>query len=131
MAYSWDDKEAVCYQLYVEERRSLEEVMSYWGNPGIYSKRWDFPSKQNPAYKNPALVARLQQLWEQNYTQKDMVDTLQTEGYQINDRELLRLRLRLKLLLRESVARPKKQKTAGGRTQKKPKRSASLCQAMV
>ena len=49
------------------------------------SQRWDFPSKQNPAYKNPALVARLQQLWEQNYTQKDMVDTLQTEGYQINE----------------------------------------------
>lgn len=86
------------------------------------SQRWDFPSKQNPAYKNPALVARLQQLWEQNYTQKDMVDTLQTEGYQINDRELLRLRLRLKLLLRESVARPNKQKTAGGRIQKKPKK---------
>jgi DUF2075 family protein len=30
MVYSWDDKEAICYQLYVEERRSLEEVMSYW-----------------------------------------------------------------------------------------------------
>ena len=51
-----------------------------------------------------------------------MVDTLQTEGYQINDRELLRLRLRLKLLLRESVVRPNKQKTAGGRIQKKPKK---------
>ncbi|KAL1794896.1 hypothetical protein ACET3X_006712 [Alternaria dauci] len=130
MVYSWDDKEAVCYQLYVEERRSLEEVMSYWEIRGFTPskrafqtqfKRWDFPSKQNPAYKNPALVARLQQLWEQNYTQKDMVDTLQAEGYQINDRELLRLRLRLKLLLRESVARPKKQKTAGGRIQKTPK----------
>jgi hypothetical protein len=51
-----------------------------------------------------------------------MVDTLQAEGFQINDRELLRLRLRLKLLLRESVSRPKKQKTAGGRVQKKPKK---------
>jgi hypothetical protein len=30
MVYSWDDKEAVCHQLYVEERRSLDEVMSYW-----------------------------------------------------------------------------------------------------
>jgi hypothetical protein len=85
-------------------------------------KRWDFPSKQNPAYKNTALVARLQQLWGQNYTQKDMVDTLQAEGFQINDRELLRLRLRLKLLLRESVSRPKKSKTTGGRVQKKPKK---------
>jgi hypothetical protein len=30
MVYSWDGKEAVCYQLYVEERRSLDEVMSYF-----------------------------------------------------------------------------------------------------
>ncbi|KAJ4333670.1 hypothetical protein N0V87_007426 [Didymella glomerata] len=85
-------------------------------------KRWDFPSKQNPAHKNPALVARLQQLWEQNYTQKGMVDSLQDEGYQINDRELIRLRLRLKLLLRESVPRPRRRQTDDGSTQKKPKR---------
>lgn len=84
-------------------------------------KRWDFPSKQNPAHKNPALVARLQQLWEQNYTQKEMVDNLQNEGYQINDRELIRLRLRLKLLLRESVPRPRRKQSADGSTQKKPK----------
>ncbi|KAI4957919.1 hypothetical protein J4E86_005059 [Alternaria arbusti] len=131
MVYSWDDKEALCYQLYVEERRSLEEVMSYFEIRGFTPskrafqtqfKRWEFPSKQNPAYKNTALVARLQQLWEQNYTQKDMVDTLQAEGFQINDRELLRLRLRLKLLLRESVSRSKKTKADGGRIQKKPKK---------
>lgn len=30
MVYSWDDKEAVCYRLYVEERKSLEEVIAYW-----------------------------------------------------------------------------------------------------
>ena len=51
-----------------------------------------------------------------------MVDTLQDEGYQINDRELIRLRLRLKLLLRESVPRPRRRQTDGGVTQKKPKR---------
>jgi hypothetical protein len=82
-------------------------------------KRWDFPSKQNPAHKNPALVARLQQLWEQNYTQKEMVDSLQDEGYQINDRELIRLRLRLKLLLRKSV--PRLKRTGDGGIQRKPR----------
>ena len=35
MVYSWDDKEAVCYRLYVEERRSLEEVISYWEARGF------------------------------------------------------------------------------------------------
>lgn len=51
-----------------------------------------------------------------------MLDTLQDEGYQISDRELVRLRLRLKLLLRESVPRPRRKQTGGGGTQKKPKR---------
>ena len=30
MVYNWDDKEAECYRLYVEEKRSLDEVISYW-----------------------------------------------------------------------------------------------------
>jgi hypothetical protein len=85
-------------------------------------QRWDFPSKQNPAHKNPALVARLHQLWEQNYTQKDMVDTLQAEGFPINDRELIRLRLRLKLLLRESVPRPRRRRIVDGGVQKKTRK---------
>jgi hypothetical protein len=91
-------------------------------------QRWDFPSKQNPAHKNPALVARLQELWEQNYTQKDMVDTLQNEGFAINDRELIRLRLRLKLLLRESVPRPKRKQSVGGgvRQDAKKKRTRTV-----
>ncbi|KAH7394431.1 hypothetical protein BKA66DRAFT_300439 [Pyrenochaeta sp. MPI-SDFR-AT-0127] len=131
MVYNWDDKEAECYRLYVEEKRSLDEVISYWEIRGFTPskrafqtqfKRWDFPSKQNPAHKNPALVARLHELWEQNYAQKDMVDTLQAEGFQINDRELIRLRLRLKLLLRESVPRPKRKQPANGRIQKKAKK---------
>ncbi|KAF3036373.1 hypothetical protein E8E11_005202 [Didymella keratinophila] len=131
MVYNWDDKEAECYRLYVEEKKSLDEVIAHFEARGFTPskrafqtqfKRWDFPSKQNPAHKNPALVARLQQLWEQNYTQKEMVDTLQDEGYQINDRELIRLRLRLKLLLRESVPRPRRRQSDDGGTQEVPKR---------
>jgi hypothetical protein len=55
-----------------------------------------------------------------------MVDTLQAEGFQINDRELIRLRLRLKLLLRESVPRqkraPKKSRPADSGVQKTKKK---------
>lgn len=39
-----------------------------------------------------------------------MIETLQDEGFPINDRELIRLRLRLKLLLRESVPRPRRKR---------------------
>jgi hypothetical protein len=51
-----------------------------------------------------------------------MVDTLQAEGFLINDRELIRLRLRLKLLLRESVPRPRGKRSVDGGVQKKAKK---------
>jgi hypothetical protein len=81
------------------------------------AQRWNFPGKQNPAHKNPTLIARIKELWEKNYTQKDMLDALQVEGFQINDRELMRVRLRFKWFLRESRSKgPQKKKT------KKPKK---------
>lgn len=55
------------------------------------------------------------------------MDTLQHEGFPINDRELIRLRLRLKLLLRESVPRPKRKRAAEGGVQtKKTKRPKTV-----
>ena len=63
-------------------------------------RRWGFPSKQNPAHKDPVLVARVKELWENNYTQPEMIKTLQEEGYDIKERELMRLRARHRWLLR-------------------------------
>lgn len=68
-------------------------------------QRWGFPSKQNPAHKNPALSARVKELWEKNTTQKDMLHLLQVEGFQINDRELTRLRSRFGWFLRDNRGR--------------------------
>jgi len=82
------------------------------------AQRWDFPGKQNPAHKNSALTARVKELWEQNYTQKDMLDALQAEGFEINDRELMRVRLRFKWFLRESRSK--------GPTKRKPKKKKTV-----
>ncbi|PSN67119.1 hypothetical protein BS50DRAFT_573862 [Corynespora cassiicola Philippines] len=46
--------------------------------------------------------------------QKDMLEALNNEGFQINDRELMRLRLRFKWLLRDSTGRVGKKKNEGG-----------------
>jgi hypothetical protein len=35
MVYNWDDKEAECYRLYVEEKKSLDEVIAYWETRGF------------------------------------------------------------------------------------------------
>lgn len=58
------------------------------------------------------------------------MDTLQSEGYQINDRELIRLRLRLKLLLRESVPRPRRRQAGEGVTQKKPNKKKKKAETL-
>lgn len=63
-------------------------------------KRWDFPSKQNPAHRNEPLVSRVKELWEHNTSQKDMLRILQEEGYDIKERELMRVRAKHRWLLR-------------------------------
>ena len=30
MGYDWDDKRDICYRLYVEEKKSLEDVVDYF-----------------------------------------------------------------------------------------------------
>jgi hypothetical protein len=35
MVYNWDGKEAECYQLYVQEKKSLNEVLEYWEQRGF------------------------------------------------------------------------------------------------
>jgi hypothetical protein len=35
MVYNWDDKETECYRLYVEEKKSLDEVISHFEARGF------------------------------------------------------------------------------------------------
>ncbi|PVI08338.1 hypothetical protein DM02DRAFT_713699 [Periconia macrospinosa] len=135
MVYHWDGKEAECYRLYVQEKKSLDEVIEYWEQRGFTPskrafqtqfKRWDFPSKQNPAHKNPALIARVKELWEQNYTQKDMLETLQAENFSIIDRELMRLRLRYKWFLREARTGSKRARTDDDAGKERKKKKAKV-----
>lgn len=63
-------------------------------------KRWGFPSKQNPAHKNAGLVARVKELWEHNTSQREMLTILNEEGFNIKERELMRVRAKNRWLLR-------------------------------
>ncbi|KAL4930576.1 Clr5 domain-containing protein [Aspergillus undulatus] len=110
MVYDWDGKREICYQMYIRERKALEEIMEYMRNVYQFSpskrafqtqfKRWGFPSKQNPAHKNLQLVSRVKQLWETNTSQRDMLRILNEEGFQIKERELMRVRAKNRWLLR-------------------------------
>ncbi|PYI15029.1 hypothetical protein BO86DRAFT_409602 [Aspergillus japonicus CBS 114.51] len=110
MVYDWEGKREICFQMYIKDKKALEEIMEYMKNVYQFApskrafqtqfKRWGFPSKQNPAHKNVELVARVKQLWERNTSQRDMLRMLNEEGFEIKERELMRVRAKNRWLLR-------------------------------
>ncbi|KAI5467411.1 hypothetical protein BGZ63DRAFT_346248 [Mariannaea sp. PMI_226] len=113
MVYDWDVHQKTCYQLYIDEGRSLEDIMDHLRSVHKFTpskrafqtqfKRWNFPSKQKPAYKNERLVNRIRELWERNLTQREILRVLNEEdGFDIKQRELMRVRSRNRWLLRVS-----------------------------
>ncbi|KAJ5096265.1 hypothetical protein NUU61_005621 [Penicillium alfredii] len=110
MVYDWAGKRDICYQMYIQDKKALEEIMEHMRTAYQFApskrafqtqfKRWGFPSKQNPAHKNVDLVARVKQLWEKNTSQRDMLRILNEEGFEIKERELMRVRAKNRWLLR-------------------------------
>ncbi|KAL2675306.1 hypothetical protein Neosp_011490 [[Neocosmospora] mangrovei] len=111
MVYQWGPHRDVCYRMYITERQSLESIMEhmkkvYQFTPSkrafqVQFKRWNFPLKQRPAHKDPRLVKRVHELWLKNMPQAEMLRLLKDEeGYDINSRELMRVRARNRWLLR-------------------------------
>lgn len=110
MVYDWDGKRDICYQMYIKDKKALEEIMEFMKTNYQFApskrafqtqfKRWGFPSKQNPAHKNANLVSRVKQLWERNTSQRDMLQILNEEGFEIKERELMRVRAKNRWLLR-------------------------------
>ncbi|KAF7902942.1 hypothetical protein EAF00_002844 [Botryotinia globosa] len=121
MVYDWDNKQEMCYSMYIEEKKSLEEIMEYLKenmsfNPSKRAfqtqfKKWGFPSKQNPAHKNEPLVQRIKELWDINTSQRDMVTILEREGWDIKERELMRVRNKNRWLLRVPNGNKSKKQT--------------------
>lgn len=40
MVYDWENKEEVCYRLYIEEKKSLEEIMEYMKKEYKFTPRY-------------------------------------------------------------------------------------------
>ena len=81
----------------------MKEAYSFTPSKRAYQtqfKRWGFPSKQNPAHRNVDLVTRVKELWEKNTSQRDMLRILTEEGFNIKERELMRVRAKNRWLLR-------------------------------
>ncbi|KAL8867141.1 MAG: hypothetical protein Q9174_005851 [Haloplaca sp. 1 TL-2023] len=111
MVYDWEGKEEVVMDLYIRQGKSLEDVMEWFRTNQKFSpskrafqtqiRKWNFPTKHVQFPTDEALVERVHQLWEQNLSQKQMLQTLQSGGFpDLTERELTRVRDREGLKLR-------------------------------
>ena len=50
MGYNWEGKEEVCYRMYIEERRSLEDIMEFMRTEHDFAPRYE-------GYMSPALLS--------------------------------------------------------------------------
>ncbi|WPH00610.1 Hypothetical protein R9X50_00344000 [Acrodontium crateriforme] len=110
--YDWDDKREICYKLYVEEGKSLRQIVKYFSEffnvpeselPSYrlfarqFSQKWGFESprmaKKLSAETEDEIVARMLQLWQQNVSVKDTKEILDDEGYELSNYDFRRLRL--------------------------------------
>ncbi|KAG6276208.1 hypothetical protein E4U48_001688 [Claviceps purpurea] len=118
MVYEWDEHQQTCHRLYVEEGKSLTEIRDHMKTVYKFTpserafqsqfRRWNFPLKQRSVPDADRVERRVKELWEKNYSQRDMLRTLREEKFDVRPRELVRLRLRNQWLLRPSrKERPK------------------------
>ena len=40
MVYDWENKEEICYRMYIEEKKSLEEIMEYMKEEHKFAPRY-------------------------------------------------------------------------------------------
>jgi hypothetical protein len=40
MVYDWDGKREICYQMYIRDKKALEEIMDYMRNVYQFSPRY-------------------------------------------------------------------------------------------
>ncbi|KAJ2903101.1 hypothetical protein MKZ38_010439 [Zalerion maritima] len=113
--FDWTGYEKLIRRLYLEEKRSLEEVSDFLRVHHNFqpSKRtlqhkfqqWGFPRKHTIDKDDPKLQERIRELWAKNLGHGEILQVLvDVDGYDISDKDLARLRKKNKLLIR--VGRP-------------------------
>ncbi|ROV93404.1 hypothetical protein VMCG_08435 [Cytospora schulzeri] len=111
MVYDWESHKDTLRNFYVYEKIPIEDIINHMRTHHNFTpskrayqaqfRRWDFPSKHQPALKNDQLVARVKELWERNLSQAEMLRILNEEdGFNIKSRELNRVRSKHRWLLR-------------------------------
>jgi hypothetical protein len=51
MVYDWENKEDICYRMYIEEKKSLEEIMDYMKEHHKFAPRYVDAARRTSPYK--------------------------------------------------------------------------------
>ncbi|KAK3115683.1 hypothetical protein LTR53_004746 [Teratosphaeriaceae sp. CCFEE 6253] len=140
--YDWDDKKDICYQLYVEEKKTPGQIVKYFAEHfGVpeseipsarlfrrqFQEKWQFPAhkpRMSPVDQE-VLVERMRQLWEQNLPVTQIRQTLEGEGWEMGDNEFQRLRKGNGLIRRGMLGAYDTVAGAGKKAGKKRKRDTA------
>ncbi|KAK3116939.1 hypothetical protein LTR53_002162 [Teratosphaeriaceae sp. CCFEE 6253] len=124
--YDWDDKKDICYQLYVEEKKTPGQIVKYFAEHFGFQEKWQFPAHKPrmSAVDQEVLVERMRQLWEQNLPVTQIRQTLEGEGWEMGDNEFQRLRKGNGLIRRGMLGAYDTAAGASKKADKKRKRDA-------
>ncbi|KAM7207127.1 hypothetical protein V8F33_000226 [Rhypophila sp. PSN 637] len=111
MVYKWETHREECYELYVNQGKTVPQLAEYLRTKYGFNPRprtfhhkfrqWQFPRKHDPAWKKEELVSRVKELWSKNLNGHEMLRVLTEEdGYELDARDLQNIRSRHGFYLR-------------------------------
>ncbi|KAK0747739.1 hypothetical protein B0T21DRAFT_9745 [Apiosordaria backusii] len=108
--WNFDDHKDTLRRLWVDEKLTMPQLRDYMKLhhqfapvPGAYFKKfteWDFPRKISPILKDENLIARVKELWSQNYGSDEILRITREEGFDVDHRNITRIRARFGLILK-------------------------------
>ncbi|KAK4180139.1 hypothetical protein QBC36DRAFT_320744 [Triangularia setosa] len=110
LKWNFDDHKDTLRRLWVDEKVTMPQLRNYMKLhhqfapvPGAYFKKfteWDFPRRINPLLKDEILIARVKELWSQNYGSDEILRTTREEGFDVDKSNITRIRNRFGLILK-------------------------------
>ncbi|KAF2716078.1 hypothetical protein K431DRAFT_236167 [Polychaeton citri CBS 116435] len=118
--YDWSDKRDICHRLYVEEKKNVRQVVEWFAEhfsldttqlPSTRDfhrqfRRWGFKTRREERQRSPqeeeALITRLRELFMQNISSGEIADAIRAEGWDLQNRDIYKIRSKNGLLLRIS-----------------------------
>ncbi|KAK4204008.1 hypothetical protein QBC40DRAFT_218161 [Triangularia verruculosa] len=137
--WNFEDHKETLRRLWVDEKLKMPQVRDYMKLhhqfepvPGAYWKKfteWGFPRRINPVLKDENLIARVKELWSQNYNSEEMLRITRDEGFDVQKSNITRIRARFGLVLKLHGGYGNPKRTLAGKRREKIRQKAGQNQS--